>query len=72
MELNYLDQIRGRRMPKKVGSRFRSVPQKRNQGRFPVTLGHTKNVTKVGSRLRSVTHRRNKGRFPVTLDYTKT
>ena len=41
----------------KVGSRLRSVAQKRNQGR---------------SRLRSVTHKCNQGRFPVTLGYTKT
>ena len=57
-------------MPKKkVGSRLSMVTQKRNQGRFLVTLGYTKtqprsvlgyarlhkNVTKVGSRLSMVT-----------------
>ena len=35
----------------KVGSRLRLVTQKRNQDRFPVTVGYTKNVTKAGSRL---------------------
>ena len=73
-------------MLKKVGYRLRSGPQKRNRGRFPVTLGYAKtlptpvpgyvrlnkNVTKAGSRLRSVTQKRNQGRFPVTLGYTKT
>ena len=33
---------RGRRLPKKVGSRLCSVTQKRYQGRFPVTHGYTK------------------------------
>ena len=46
--------IRGRRMPKKVGSRLRTV---------------TQNVNKVGFRLRSVTQNRNQGRFPVTVGY---
>ena len=31
---------RDRRIPKKVGSWLRSVTQKRNQGRFPVTHGY--------------------------------
>ena len=44
-------QRRGRRMPKKVGSRFRSVTQKCNQGR---------------SWLRSFTQKCNRDRFPVT------
>ena len=35
---------------KKVGSRFRSAKEKRNQVRLPVTLGDTKTVTQ--SRLR--------------------
>ena len=57
-------------MPKKVGSRLRSVTQKRNQGRFPVTAGHKKRI-QVCFRLRTVTQKRNEGRFPVTLGYTK-
>ena len=43
-------------MPKKVGSRLRSVTQKRNRGRFPVTFGYKKG---------------NQGRFPVTLGYAR-
>ena len=38
-------------MPEKVGSRLRSVTQRRNRGRFLVTIGYAKNVTKPGSRL---------------------
>ena len=50
---------RGRRMPNKVGSRFRSVTHKRNRGRLhnlvPGYAWLRKSVTQPGSRLRRVT-----------------
>ena len=70
-------------MPKKVGSRLRSVTQKRNQGQFSVTLGYAKtlprsvpgyarlhkNLNTADSWLLLVTQKRNQGQFPVTLCY---
>ena len=50
---------------KKLVSRFCSVTKKRNQGRFPVTLGNTKTFTQPGSRLCMVTEIGCEARFPV-------